>query len=190
MSCSARSCGSTSTARDAGAYGIPKDNPFAEHRRGPAVRPGEQDGAGWLLPSRPPGARSATGVCAIPGSSTSIPNRRTVPRRCRSECLGRGRCLPRRSALRLEPGLGPQRGRVIATRRARACDKDRQRCQSRTTTTISGDCSITGMGVYRGQESTTLDGIYFNSDFCSGKIYGLEARRSGAWHYQVAAANV
>jgi glucose/arabinose dehydrogenase/uncharacterized cupredoxin-like copper-binding protein len=48
-----------------------------------------------------------------------------------------------------------------------------------------GDCSITGMGVYRGQESASLDGIYFNSDFCSGKIYGLARDSSGAWVYQV-----
>ncbi|HEX3303051.1 MAG TPA: PQQ-dependent sugar dehydrogenase [Thermomicrobiales bacterium] len=49
----------------------------------------------------------------------------------------------------------------------------------------SGDCSITGIGVYRGSESTNLDGIYFNSDFCSGKIYGLQMDSSGAWQYQV-----
>ena len=48
-----------------------------------------------------------------------------------------------------------------------------------------GDCSISGIGVYRGQESINLDGIYFNSDFCSGKIYGLKADDSGAWQYQV-----
>jgi glucose/arabinose dehydrogenase/uncharacterized cupredoxin-like copper-binding protein len=48
----------------------------------------------------------------------------------------------------------------------------------------SGDCSITGIGVYRGQESPDLDGIYFNSDFCSGKVYGLARDQGGAWIYQ------
>jgi uncharacterized cupredoxin-like copper-binding protein len=48
----------------------------------------------------------------------------------------------------------------------------------------SGDCSITGMGVYRGQTSPTLDGIYFNSDFCSGRVYGLVRDQSGKWIYQ------
>ena len=47
-----------------------------------------------------------------------------------------------------------------------------------------GDCSISGLGVYRGQESPTLDGIYFNSDFCSGRIWGLKRDDSGAWVYQ------
>lgn len=48
-----------------------------------------------------------------------------------------------------------------------------------------GDCSITGIGVYRGQTSTALDGIYFNSDYCSGKVYGLTRDQNGAWVYQM-----
>jgi glucose/arabinose dehydrogenase len=48
----------------------------------------------------------------------------------------------------------------------------------------AGDCSITGMGVYRGQESPALDGIYFNSDFCSGRVWGLKRDDSDAWVYQ------
>ncbi len=48
-----------------------------------------------------------------------------------------------------------------------------------------GDCSISGMGVYRGQESPTLDGIYFNSDFCSGRVWGLKRDDAGTWVYQV-----
>jgi uncharacterized cupredoxin-like copper-binding protein len=40
------------------------------------------------------------------------------------------------------------------------------------------------MGVYRGQESPSLDGIYFNSDFCSGRVYGLAQDSNGTWIYQ------
>ncbi|HET7092238.1 MAG TPA: PQQ-dependent sugar dehydrogenase, partial [Thermomicrobiales bacterium] len=47
-----------------------------------------------------------------------------------------------------------------------------------------GGCSITGIGVYRGQESPALDGIYFNSDFCSGKVFGLARDSGGQWVYQ------
>ncbi|MEA2522934.1 MAG: hypothetical protein QOF73_161 [Thermomicrobiales bacterium] len=47
-----------------------------------------------------------------------------------------------------------------------------------------GDCSITGIGVYRGQTSPTLDGIYFNTDFCSGTVYGLVRDQDGTWVYQ------
>lgn len=45
-------------------------------------------------------------------------------------------------------------------------------------------CSITGIGVYRGDAYPDLDGIYFSSDFCSGKIWGLAQDDSGAWQYE------
>jgi glucose/arabinose dehydrogenase len=47
-----------------------------------------------------------------------------------------------------------------------------------------GDCSISGLGVSRDPDSATLDGIYFNSDFCSGRVWGLTRDDSGAWVYQ------
>jgi glucose/arabinose dehydrogenase len=34
-------------------------------------------------------------------------------------------------------------------------------------------CSITGGMVYRGKEFPALDGIYFYSDYCSGRVWGL-----------------
>ncbi|GIW03880.1 MAG: glucose dehydrogenase [Thermomicrobiales bacterium] len=45
-------------------------------------------------------------------------------------------------------------------------------------------CSITGIGVYRGTVSPSLDGIYFNSDWCSGKFWGLKRDDAGQWQYQ------
>jgi len=45
-------------------------------------------------------------------------------------------------------------------------------------------CSITGVGVYRGTLSPELDGIYFASDFCSGKVWGLARDDAGAWQFQ------
>jgi glucose/arabinose dehydrogenase len=47
-----------------------------------------------------------------------------------------------------------------------------------------GDCSISGLGVSRGEESPALDGIYFTSDFCSGRVWGLERDAAGAWQFQ------
>jgi glucose/arabinose dehydrogenase/plastocyanin len=47
----------------------------------------------------------------------------------------------------------------------------------------TGDCSITGGAVYRSEESPSLDGIYFASDFCSGRIYGLVRDEGGAWQF-------
>jgi glucose/arabinose dehydrogenase len=47
-----------------------------------------------------------------------------------------------------------------------------------------GDCSITGIGVYRGDAFPSLDGIYFNSDYCSGTVYGLKQDDAGDWQYQ------
>ena len=49
----------------------------------------------------------------------------------------------------------------------------------------TGGCSVTGIGVYRGEESASLDGIYFNSDFCSGDVFGLTRDEAGDWVYQM-----
>jgi glucose/arabinose dehydrogenase/uncharacterized cupredoxin-like copper-binding protein len=45
-------------------------------------------------------------------------------------------------------------------------------------------CAIVGMGVYRGDEFPALDGIYFSSDFCSGKVWGLQRGGDDTWIYQ------
>jgi hypothetical protein len=42
-------------------------------------------------------------------------------------------------------------------------------------------CSIIGIGVYRGDEFPALDGIYFSSDFCSGKVWGLQRGEDDTW---------
>jgi len=47
-----------------------------------------------------------------------------------------------------------------------------------------GSCSITGIGVSRNDEFESLDGIYFNSDFCSGDVWGLAQDEGGEWVYQ------
>jgi len=47
-----------------------------------------------------------------------------------------------------------------------------------------GSCSITGLGVYRGPGSPSLDGVYFNADYCSGKFWGLARDEAGEWVYQ------
>lgn len=47
-----------------------------------------------------------------------------------------------------------------------------------------GGCSITGIGVYRGGQSTDLDGIYFSSDFCTGRLWGLQQDEAGTWQFE------
>ncbi|MGH2532617.1 MAG: PQQ-dependent sugar dehydrogenase [Thermomicrobiales bacterium] len=47
-----------------------------------------------------------------------------------------------------------------------------------------GGCSITGIGIYRGETYASLDGIYFASDFCSGRIWGLARDEGGAWQFE------
>ncbi|HEV2528249.1 MAG TPA: PQQ-dependent sugar dehydrogenase [Thermomicrobiales bacterium] len=44
-------------------------------------------------------------------------------------------------------------------------------------------CSITGVGVFYGETASSLDGVYLNSDYCSGDIWGLVRDDSGAWQY-------
>lgn len=46
-------------------------------------------------------------------------------------------------------------------------------------------CSITGVGVYHSDTGSALEGVYFNSDYCSGEIWGLARDVSGAWAYSV-----
>ena len=45
-------------------------------------------------------------------------------------------------------------------------------------------CSVIGIGVYRGEEYPTLDGIYFNGDLCTGRIRGLQRDENGVWQFQ------
>jgi len=45
-------------------------------------------------------------------------------------------------------------------------------------------CSVVGGHVYRSQDSPSLQGIYFHSDFCTGKIWGVARDAAGAWQYQ------
>ncbi|HEX3303916.1 MAG TPA: PQQ-dependent sugar dehydrogenase, partial [Thermomicrobiales bacterium] len=47
-----------------------------------------------------------------------------------------------------------------------------------------GDCSISGGGVSRTSESPNIDGVYFASDFCSGRVWGLKQDDSGTWQFQ------
>jgi glucose/arabinose dehydrogenase len=45
-------------------------------------------------------------------------------------------------------------------------------------------CSITGIGVYRGTEFESLNGVYFAGDYCSGRFFGLARDDAGAWQFQ------
>lgn len=42
-------------------------------------------------------------------------------------------------------------------------------------------CSITGGYVYRGQQYPVMDGVYFFSDYCTGRIWGLARSADGSW---------
>lgn len=42
-------------------------------------------------------------------------------------------------------------------------------------------CSISGLGIYRGDEFADLNGVYFAGDYCSGKIWGLQRQSEGNW---------
>jgi glucose/arabinose dehydrogenase len=46
------------------------------------------------------------------------------------------------------------------------------------------NCAIVGIGVYRGLASPALDGLFFNGDFCSGRLWGLGRDGDGRWVYQ------
>jgi len=44
-------------------------------------------------------------------------------------------------------------------------------------------CSVTGGYVYRGKKYTGMNGTYFFSDFCSGKLWGLRKKTDGSWEW-------
>jgi glucose/arabinose dehydrogenase len=44
-----------------------------------------------------------------------------------------------------------------------------------------GGCSVTGGYVYRGSAYPTLQGLYFFGDFCTGKVWSLDAQDDGTW---------
>ncbi|MGD9713419.1 MAG: sorbosone dehydrogenase family protein, partial [Thermomicrobiales bacterium] len=45
-------------------------------------------------------------------------------------------------------------------------------------------CSITGIGVYRGAEFESIDGVYFAADYCTGRVWGLARDDAGAWQFE------
>lgn len=45
-------------------------------------------------------------------------------------------------------------------------------------------CAVIGIGVYRGEESPELDGIFFSGEFCTGEVRGLQRDETGVWQYQ------
>jgi hypothetical protein len=45
-------------------------------------------------------------------------------------------------------------------------------------------CAVMGLGVYRGGEYPTLDGIYFSGDLCTGKVRGLQRDDNGVWQFE------
>ena len=42
-------------------------------------------------------------------------------------------------------------------------------------------CSVTGGYVYRGKKNPGIQGTYFFSDYCTGKLWGLRKKRDGSW---------
>ncbi|MGH2585412.1 MAG: PQQ-dependent sugar dehydrogenase [Dehalococcoidia bacterium] len=46
---------------------------------------------------------------------------------------------------------------------------------------VTGECSITGGYVYRGQQFPALTGAYIFGDYCSGRIWSLHQAPDGTW---------
>ena len=47
-----------------------------------------------------------------------------------------------------------------------------------------GDCAVIGIGVYRGEAASQLDGLYFFGDYCSGKVWATARNDDGAWNME------
>jgi len=46
-----------------------------------------------------------------------------------------------------------------------------------------GNCVI-GLGIYRGKDFPSLEGIYFAADWGSGKVWGMKKDEAGKWQMQ------
>jgi glucose/arabinose dehydrogenase/uncharacterized cupredoxin-like copper-binding protein len=170
-------------SRDAGAYGIPKDNPFAN--TGEVILSDQasqmaQDGAYHPEARREIcdwGLRNPWQFAFDPkGGDLYIAD---VGQNAWEEVNS----LPAAQPCGWNLGWDPNEGAHCYPPTATSCDKNGM-LPVANYSHDSGDCSITGMGVYRAQTSPSLDGIYFNSDFCSGTIYGLARGQDNAWTYQ------
>ena len=48
----------------------------------------------------------------------------------------------------------------------------------------TGGCTVVGGSVYRGQQFSSLQGTYFHSDYCQGRIWGIAMGDDGTWQMQ------
>jgi glucose/arabinose dehydrogenase/uncharacterized cupredoxin-like copper-binding protein len=170
-------------SRDAGAYGIPKDNPFANTG---VVLPSDQASKMAQDGSYHPAAKRE--ICdwglRNPWQFNFDPKTgdmyiADVGQNAWEEI----NYLPAGQTCGWNFGWDHNEGAHCYPPSAQACDKTGA-LPVADYSHSTGDCSITGMGVSRSADAPELDGIYFNSDFCSGRVYGLERDQNGAWVYQ------
>jgi len=45
-------------------------------------------------------------------------------------------------------------------------------------------CTVVGASVYRGAEFASLDGVYFAGDYCSGRVWGIQADETGTFQME------
>ena len=48
-------------------------------------------------------------------------------------------------------------------------------------THTAGSCAVTGGYVYRGAQSTAMQGLYFYGDYCSGRLWAMMQQSPGVW---------
>jgi len=58
------------------------------------------------------------------------------------------------------------------------------RCGGRLHADSGGKLRIAGLGVYRGSDYPSLDGVYFFGDWGSGRVWGLKRDDAGKWQMQ------
>ena len=135
---------------DGAAYAIPPGNPFVGRGRRAEI---------WVRPAQPVALQLRPR------------DRRPLHRRRRPEPVRGGRRRAGGHARRPQLRLAVMEATAASTRRAAAARPDPARVRLQP---LDG-CSVIGGYVYRGTTFPDLDGTYFFSDDCSGRIWGIDA---------------
>ena len=162
-------------------YAIPEDNPFAQSSQ---VQLSVEDPANYHPEARPEiwayGLRNPWQFSFDPLPTATCTSRTSARVRGRRSTTRRPTPVAARTmagtSSRAATATPPSRVTTVRANRS-AC------CRSPSTATTRVTARLTGLGVHRAETSAVLDGMYFVSDFCSGRVWAVARDDGGTWQF-------